>query len=122
MKRNATTLVMALLLVGAVTAPGWAAPPAKRQGSPAQKAPAACQQMMDELSASDTRFQEHVKRMNETQGNERTDAMAAALNELAAAHRMMREHRGAVPCCGMGPSGRGGPGCPGCSGCPTMNR
>jgi len=63
-----------------------------------QEPPAACRQAMDEVRAADARFAEHIKRMNETQGAEKIDAMAAALNELAAEHRAMHEHAGAAGC------------------------
>ena len=71
--------------------------------------PPACQKFIDEMKQMDARLEEHVKRMNETQGNDRIDAMAAAVNELAAEHRAMRERMGSVPCPGMA---GGMPGCP----------
>ncbi len=81
-----------------------------RRHAPGKNAvPPACQQMMEQLKATDARFDEAVKRMNETQGNERVDAMAAALNELAAQRHAMRAHMGSMPCAGMG---GGMPGCP----------
>jgi hypothetical protein len=101
------------LVIGAVllvTTTSLAQPgPARKRAQGQKGPPPACQQMMDELQAMDTRFDEHVKRMNETQGAEKIDAIAAALNELAAQHRTMREHMTSMPCPGM----KGGkPGCP----------
>jgi hypothetical protein len=77
----------------AVAQPG----PGPRRGR-MQGPPAACQQMLDDMKASDTRFDEQVKRMNETQGTERIDAIVAALNEQAARHRTMRERMASMPC------------------------
>jgi hypothetical protein len=111
--RPRSALVLGALLLAATASlaqPG----PARKRAQGQKGMPAACQQMMDELKASDARFDEHVKRMNETQGPEKIDAMAAALNELAARHRTMRERMGAMPCPGMAA------GMPG--GCPMMRQ
>ena len=83
--------------------------PAGRRVQGQKAVPPACQRMMDELKASDTRFEEHVKHMNETRGADKIDAIVAALNELAAQHRTMRERMSSMPCPGMG---SGVPGCP----------
>jgi Skp family chaperone for outer membrane proteins len=104
--------VAALLLLGATGS--MAQPSAARRHAPGQKGmPAACQQVLDDLKAMDARLDEHVKKMNESQGDARVDAMAAALTELAAEHRTLREHHAGMPC-GMGAGGRGG--------CPMMQR
>jgi hypothetical protein len=109
-RRGSRLLVIGLLLLGATVS--VAQPGAGRRRPPAQKAmPAACQQVMEDLKATGARFEEQVKRMNESQGDARIDAMAAALNELAAEHRTMREHHAGMPCCGAG-GGR--------AGCPMM--
>lgn len=109
MKRGRGSVVIGVVLAAAAFAlaqPG----PARRRGQPQGKVPAACQQMMDDLKAMDARLEEHVKRMNETQGAEKIDAIAAAVNEIAAERRTMREHMGSMPgCCG---TGRGMAGCP----------
>jgi hypothetical protein len=73
----------------------------------------ACRQMLEETTESDARFDEQVKRMNATQGPERIDAIVAALNELAARHRTMRERMASMPCAA---------GCPGGPGCPMMGQ
>ncbi|HLK10768.1 MAG TPA: hypothetical protein VKW76_05270 [Candidatus Binatia bacterium] len=92
--------------------------PARRRVQGQKAEPPACQRMMSELEASDARFEAHVKQMNDAQGTEKIDAMAAALNELAAQHRTMREHMASKAC----PGTRGGaPGCP-MPGCPMMGR
>ncbi len=54
------------------------------------------------LAAMDARLDEHVKRMDETRGNDRIAAMAAALDGLAAEHRTLRERVGSMPGCGTG--------------------
>lgn len=98
-------LLVTGMLVLVTLAVAEAGPP--RRGAAAHKGPpAVCQQMMDDLKAIDARFDEQVKRMNESQGGDRIDAMVAALNELAARHRTMREHMGSMPC------GSPMPGCP----------
>jgi hypothetical protein len=113
MKRGQWSRALGLVLLATATAlaqPG----PARRRSAPPKEIPAACQQMMDDLKAMDARLEEHVKRMNETQGTEKIEAMAAAVNEIAAEHRTMREHMGSMPgCCGMGH---------GMTGCPMMGR
>ena len=103
-----SSLVIGAVLIAVATGFAQTGPPRTRaQGQ--KGLPPACQQMMDELNAMDARFEEHVKRMNETQGADKIDAMAAALNELAAQRRTMREHMTSMPCPGMG---GGMPGCP----------
>ena len=93
--------LLGLILLGATAAVMQAAP-AHNQARQTPM-PAACQQVMDDLETMDTRLEQHVRRMNESQGAERIDAMAAAVNEIAAEHRTMREHMAAMPgCCGMG--------------------
>ena len=109
MKRGRRSVIIGVVL--AATAVALAQPgPARRRSQAQAQVPPACQQMMDDLKAMDARLEEHVKRMNETQGTEKIDAMAAAVNEIAAEHRTMREHMASMPgCCGMG---RGTTGCP----------
>jgi len=101
------SLVMAALLLAATAG---AAESTSKHAQGRKGPPPACQQMMEEMKASDARFEEHVKRMNETQGTEKIDAMAAALNELAAQRRTMHERMASMPHPRMGP---GMSGCPG---------
>ena len=98
------SLVIAALLLAATAGP---AASASKRASARKGAPPACQQMMEEMKASDARLEEQVKRMNETQGTEKIDAMAAALNELVTQRRTMHARMASMPHPGMGP------GCPG---------
>ncbi len=104
------SLAMAALLLAATAG---AAESASKRAQGRKGPPPACQQVMEEMKASDARFQEQVKRMNETQGTEKIDAMAAALNELATQRRTMHERVASTPHPGMGP---------GMSGCPGLAR
>ena len=101
-------LLIGLVLLGMTAAVMQAAPVRKRAENQTPM-PAACQEVLNDLDAMDVRLDEHVKRMNESQGTEKIDAMAAAVNEIAAEHRTMREHMASMPgCCRM----EHGSGCP----------
>jgi len=102
-----------LLLLLAATATVVRAGAPERHAHGRKSSPAACQQMMDDLRASDTRFDEAVQRMNDAQGADKVEAIAAALNELAAGRRTMREHMASMPCPGLKS---------GAQGCPMMGR
>jgi len=106
------SLAIAALLLAA-TAGGVRAKSTQQHAQAQKKPPAACQQMMDDLRASDTRFDEAVQRMNDAQGADKVEAIAAALNELAAGRRTMREHMASMPCPGLKS---------GAQGCPMMGR
>lgn len=107
-------LVFGVLLLGATLCAAEPGPPGRRAGASHRRdMPAACQKMREDMKAMDARFDEAVKRMNEAQGAEKIEAVAAALNELAAERKAMREHMGSMPACGMhGPM----------AGCPMMGR
>jgi len=100
--RRLSLVAAALLLAASAGVAESASKRAARKGPPP-----ACQQMMEEMKASDARLEEQVKRMNETQGTEKIDAMAAALNELVTQRRTMHARMASMPHPGMGP------GCPG---------
>ena len=51
-----------------------------------------CEQMMGEMKAMDARLTEKVAAMNAAAGNDKIDAMAAVINELAAQRKTMQEH------------------------------
>jgi len=51
-----------------------------------------CEQMMAEMKNMDARLTEKVAAMNAAGGNEKIEAMAAVINELAAQRKTMQEH------------------------------
>ena len=51
-----------------------------------------CEQMMGEMKAMDARLTEKVAAMNAAAGNDKIEAMAAVINELAAQRKTMQEH------------------------------
>jgi hypothetical protein len=51
------------------------------------------QQMQDEIKAMDARLGEKLTVMNAAKGNDKVEAMAAVINELAAQRKTMHERR-----------------------------
>jgi hypothetical protein len=95
------TTVRRSLMIGAILCAATAAFAEDAPTSPPPAVPPACQQMLEQMKLTDAHLDEHVKAMNASQGPEKMDAMAAAINDLADQRRAMRAHMDSMPCGGM---------------------
>ena len=97
MKHDRTILVLLVSLVGAATLCAQQPvppPPAAQKMEMSEKPgmPGKMDESMMAHQAMDARLDELVKKMNAANGSRKVDAVAAAVNELVAQGKQMREH------------------------------